>query len=121
MASTVFAAKKVMRAHTAQLRLLGVGADASFSLMPGYMLVGMAVENLTANAVTGNLNLGTTDAGVDVVSGFVVGASAVKHVPEASILLRYWSRSVAQALFLTSTNWNSASLNVTLLLEKVSP
>jgi|SRR6516162_1559015 len=123
MVSTPYAPQKVMRPKAEQLRLKNIGADSSFTLMGGYAISAILVENVTANATTGGINLGVTDGGADTVSAFAVGASFIGHIPEASILKRYFSRLANTTLFLTAVGggWNGALLNVTLVADKISP
>ena len=119
MASSAIAPKKVMRPRGEQLRLMAIGADSSFALAGGYGLSEVFYENLTANAVT--INIGTTDAGTDVASGVAIGANACGHIAGATLAKRYFSRTTPQTLYVTSGGWNSASVNVIMIADKVSP
>lgn len=122
MASVAFAPRKIMRAHNAQLRLLGVNADSSFTIMKGYAITAVYIENLTANPVTGGLNCGITDGGNGIFTVIPAAGNDVKHIAEALLLLRYFSRVADQVIYLTAVSaWNNASLNVTFCLDKVSP
>lgn len=122
MASTAVTPRVVARPHARQLRLQAIAADSSFYIPAGYAITGVIIENTTANAVTGGIDIGVTDGGTTVVNQFAVGANAIVHIPEASLLLRFWSRTVVQQLFLIAhTAWNSASLNVWITLEKLAP
>lgn len=110
-----------MRPKGEQLRFT-IAADSSFAIPAGYAISAMYIENTTANAVTGGIDFGVTDGGVTIINQFAVGASAILHVAEASLLLRYFSRTVATTVYLIAhTAWNSASLNVTIVLDKVNP
>jgi len=119
MASVPFAPKKVMRPRGEQMRFLAAGADSSFNFPAGYGMSEVFFENLTANAVT--INMGTTDAGSDVFAAVSVGANACGHIAAATLAKRYFSRTSQTTLYLTSAAWSSASLNVTLVMDKVSP
>jgi hypothetical protein len=123
MVSTPYAPQKVMRPKAEQLRLKLIGIDSSFTLIGGYAISAILVENTTANAMTSGLNIGTTDGGSDVCSAFAVGANFIGHIPEAVVLKRYWSRTVNQLIFVTAVGggWNGALLNVTLIADKISP
>lgn len=119
MAATAITPRRIMRAKSMQLRFTAT-ADASFSIPAGYAMSEMYLDETAGNAITGGIHLGTTDTGNDIINALAVGASAIKHVPEASLLLRWFSRTVAQTVYLTAvTAWNSASLNVCIILNKV--
>ena len=89
------------------------GANSSIVLPANAYILGIQVENLTANAVTGGLKIGTTAGGVDVVAALTVGASAKTFVLDAALLLRFFSSTAPQTIYLDAvTAWNSAKLNV---------
>lgn len=122
MTSTAVAPRVIARPDSRQLRLYAVTSDSSFSIPAGFAISAIYLEETAGNAVTGGINIGVTDGGSTIVNAFAVGASAIKHIAEASLLLRWWSRTVAQTIYLTAASaWNSASLNVTIVLDKVSP
>jgi hypothetical protein len=90
-----------------------IGQARQFSLPPGARLAGISYRNNTANAVTGGLKIGSTAGGTDVVAAHAVAGSAVGHIPEASLLKRFFSFTSRQILYLDAvTAWNSASLDV---------
>lgn len=86
----------------------------------GYAIQSITVNNTTANAVTGGLKIGTTDGGTDVVVALATGANAILGIPDATILLKYFSTASPQTLYLNAVvAWNSASLDTNIILIKV--
>jgi hypothetical protein len=93
-----------------------IAANSAITLPPRAYLIGIVIENTTANAVTGGIKIGTTAGGVDVAAAIAVGANALVTVSDAAILKRAFSASAAQQIFIDAvTLFNSASLNVTIL------
>ncbi len=95
-------------------------AAGSFVVPAGYVIEGIAFVNNTANAVTGGLKFGKTAGATDVVAAQAVGASAVGVVPEASILLRLFSKTAPQTIYFDAvTAWNSATVDLRVVLRKL--
>lgn len=111
----------VLRTRTEfKTKLLAKTAAFTFSVPAGYYIKDIFVQNTTANAVTGGLKIGTTLGGVDVVAALAVGANALTYVLDAAILLRIFSLTAATTLYFDAvTLFNSASLNVTMVLGKL--
>lgn len=86
-------------AITADGSIAGVFPEA------GTYFVQVSIVNTTANAVTGGLNLGTTEGGDDVAATLAVGANA-KTGATATVVT-----TAAAALYIAAeTAWNSASV-----------
>lgn len=113
----------VSRAKDKQLRILGVTANFSAVRIPaGHMISFIAVYNRTTNAITGGLNIGTTDDGQEIVATFAVGASALDFLQDTEILKRIFSLTAVQQLFIhAETSWNSANIDIFIGLEKLRP
>jgi len=96
-----------------------LAANGTLSVPAGYAIKDIFVRNTTANAVTGGVRIGTTAAGVDVLVALTVGANAFTvGVP----LIRAFSATVAQTLFIEAVvAWNSASLDITITLDRAIP
>lgn len=121
MTSVAGTVRKIQRAKIAQLRFTTT-VDTSFVIPAGYAIDDWIIENTTANAVTGGLDIGTTDTGVDVASAFAVGASFIGFITAAALLKKYFSRTVNTTIFVVAhTSWNSASLTHTVMLNKINP
>lgn len=102
------------------VQTLAVVANTTVSIPAGYQILAISMRNTTANAVTGGIRIGTSDAGIDVAVAIAVAGSAIIGVPDATILKKYFSSSVATTLFVQAvTLWNSASLNISFLLGKM--
>lgn len=74
------------------------------------------IENTTANAITGGIDIGKTTGAADIVSAKACAANCLTSVLDSAILLRNFSTTAAQAIWLTGhTSGNSANLNVTII------
>lgn len=76
-------------------------------LIPDQIFQYLIIKNLTSNAVV--LNVGTSAAGTDIVNGTNITANLYTVIVPATI-----SKS-ARSLYFSSSNWNSASLKVTVV------
>lgn len=82
----------------------------------GAYIAHILIENSTANAVTGGIDIGKTSGAADIVSAKTCAANCLTHVVDSAVLLRNFSTTVAQAIWLTGhTAGNSANLNVTII------
>jgi adenosine/AMP kinase len=104
-----------------QVKLSAIGANTTFVVPAGYRILCIDLFNTTANAVTGGVKLGTTSGAVDVIVAQAIVANAVIGVLDSAILLKYFSATVDQTLFLqTVTLWNAAAVNFTITMVKVA-
>ncbi len=94
-------------------KLSAVVANTTATIPAGCRILGITIQNTTANAVTGGVNIGTTALGNDVLSAQAVGGNALLTVADASILKHIFSQSASQQLFISAgAAWNSASLTI---------
>ena len=85
------------------------------SVVPaGFELERIVFENSTANAVT--INLGTSAAGTQVINGGAIAASTFTTL----LANKTFSRTANQTLYLSSADWNSASLVATLFFRRIN-
>ena len=96
-----------------------ITADTTWSdIVPaGYILERMIFVETAGN--TGTLSLGTSDGATDVFLDQAITASSITVVE----INKMWSTSATQTLDLNddgSGTWNSASVDVTLLMRKIS-
>lgn len=86
-------------------------ANGSYAPMPAApaTLHSLNLQNTTTNAVL--VSVGISSGGTQVISQASVGPTAVVVVPSGGLLNASWSS--AQTLYVSSTAWNSATLNVT--------
>lgn len=102
--------------------LSGAAANTTVVIPGGYAIRDIFMRNTTANAITGGVRIGTTDGGVDVVVALTIGASAFVSVAPAALLLRQFSPTVAQTLFVQAViAWNSASLDIVITMDRCIP
>lgn len=86
------------------------------SLPASAYIAHILIENTTANAVTGGIDIGKTTGAADIVSAKVCAANCLTSVLDSAILLRNFSTTAAQPVWLTGhTAGNSANLNVTII------
>jgi hypothetical protein len=94
----------------------GVGANGIVVQMPANaVLRAIYVQNTTANAVTGGIDIGTTSGGTDVASAVAVAGNALVVIAPSN---GYFSATANQLLYITAhTAWNSAVLNIRFIYD----
>lgn len=93
-------------------------ANSTFTVPAGMTIESIVYENTTANAVTGGVRIGTTNGGAEVVVAQAIGANAVGQITDANILLRFFSSTAQQILYIQAvTAWNSASVKFYIKLK----
>lgn len=107
-----------------QVTVQANNANASGIIPACYAILGISMVNTTNNAVTGNINIGTTAGASDIVSGQVLAArdmamlhdSAIlkKMLPNGGIFANHWD----QPVYISSSNWNSANVIVRFYLVR---
>jgi hypothetical protein len=108
-------------ARQINITLPALAAAGTFVVPAGYILEHIAYANNTANAVTGGLKFGKTLAAADVVAAQAVGANAIGTVTGANVLLRFFSKTVDQTIYIdTVTAWNSATVDIFVVLRKLT-
>ena len=99
------------------LTLTGVVANSTFTVPAGYRISHLDIVNTTANAVTGGLHLGTAALGTQILNASAVAANASFSVE--TLLKRFFAAE--QIVYISAhTAWNSASLNITVILDQMS-
>jgi hypothetical protein len=95
-----------------------LAANGTFTVPAGMTIESIVYENTTANAVTGGVRFGTTNGGAEVVTSQAIGANAVGQITDANILLRFFSSTAQQILYIQAvTAWNSASVKFYIKLK----
>jgi hypothetical protein len=91
--------------------------DFIVGILPaGAYIEQIVIKNLTANAVTGNVSIGTTANGTDVVASQAVGANALLVVSDAATLKRVFSDTIGTPLHMAAvTAWNAANVTVSIV------
>ena len=95
-------------------------ADGAISIPAYHRITGIFVDNKTANAITGGLDLGTTAGGEEVAAAFAVGANATVSVGPQALLIDMYSAAAADLKVSAHTAWNSASIDVVVFCDIVS-
>lgn len=86
------------------------------SLPAGAYIRDIFVDNSTANAVTGGIDIGKTSGAADIVSALTCAANCLTFVADSALLLRVFSKTAQQAMFVVGhTAGNSANLNLTIV------
>jgi hypothetical protein len=82
-----------------------------------YLLDWCYLEETAGNAVTGNVNVGTSAGGTQIASAVTVGASLpYKYVTASLAAVNVTFASANPSLYVSSSNWNSASVRFFLKL-----
>ena len=102
-----------------------VTGNTSFTLPQGYKITSIIVHNTTANALTGGLDCGLTTDGVEIVSAEAIGANAevVCTLIQSGTIGGTFTTADDTIYFSDGdddTNWNSASLEITVSMERIS-
>jgi len=101
-----------------KIRLLAVSSNTTFVVPANTILDKISIENTTANAITGGLNVGTTALASDVVLASAVGANALVVLSGSQLSKQFFSSSAPQTIYVSAvTSWNSASVNFSMFLE----
>jgi hypothetical protein len=103
------------------LTMSGVGSDMAITpnVPAGYGIRAIYVQETANHSITGGLDIGTTSTGNDVVSAFAVSGHAFASVGISNILKTVFSASAAQTIYLHAHSaWNSAVINVTVVLDR---
>jgi hypothetical protein len=84
-------------------------------VLGSWKITDIVIENTTANQV--HINIGTIPGGNDVVSNFQVSANFFGN--EIPVLKSVFSKTVEQALHISSSDWNSAELVIKISVKKI--
>lgn len=96
-------------------------ANTTVVIPEGYVILALALQNTNANAVTGGVKIGTTSGATNVVAAQAVGANAIIGVADAALLLKLFSMTVDQTLFLQPvTSWNGAVVNFQFICSRLT-
>jgi len=88
-----------------------ITANGTIAIPAGYMIESIVLKSNNANAITGGLNIGTTDGGAEVLAAQAVAGNSIFKVAPADLLKSVFSTTVDQVLYIQAeTEWNSASL-----------
>lgn len=91
------------------------GELTNLAIPAGYQLLSLCAENQTSNAVT--VKFGKTAGTQTIVAPVQVGANAIK---DFTLLINTFSFSQAQSIFVSSTDWNSAEIDVYAVMVKLT-
>ena len=85
-------------------------------LPPGSYIQHIIVQNLTANAVTGGIAIGSASGGAQITAALACPANCLVYQTDALILARIFSTTAQQPIFATAvTAWNSANVTITVV------
>jgi hypothetical protein len=88
------------------------------TLPPSTYIQHIIVNNLTAQAVTGNITFGSTSGGTDIVpsTGVVCGANCLTFTLDSQLAKRVFSTTASTPIFAQAiTSWNSANVTITVV------
>lgn len=100
---------------------LNKGANYSLGIPRGVAIDGIRIQNTSANAVTGGLNIGTAPGASDIASAVAIPANSDIYVTGGALLKSYPLAALgAQTLFFNAVSaFNSAILNTTIYGRRV--
>lgn len=87
-------------------------ADGTLVIPAYHAIKSIFVDNLTANAMTGGLDLGSTAGGEEVAAAKALGANATVSYTPAQILVDLFAVTDQTLYIYAHTAWNSASIEV---------
>lgn len=94
-------------------------ANFTMAVPAGMVIRDIFVRETAGNAVTGGLKFGTSSGGTQVVTAFAVAGNSFAAVSASDISARLFSATSAQTLYVQAvTAWNSASVDVTVTLDR---
>lgn len=96
-----------------QLALLDINGTSA-NIKAKFEISAIAIQNITANAVT--INIGSASLGTNVANTVVIGANATLKLPLGTT---FFSITSGQNLFISSGSWNSASININITISKI--
>ena len=96
-----------------QLVLLDINGNSA-NVKAKFEISAIAVQNTTSNAVT--INIGSTALGTNVANAVVIGANSVVKLPLGTT---FFSITSGQNLFISSSLWNSANINIHVTISKI--
>ena len=95
------------------LTVLAAASAGSVVIPAKALLLNIAYNNNTANAVTGGLKIGTTSGGTDVVAAQSIGANANGTMVQSGTLLKMFFGNSSQTLFYDAvSSFNSATVDL---------
>lgn len=106
------------------IRSINTAKTADFSISAifpeagTYLLKNIIIVETEGNAVTGGVDIGTTDGGAEVVSAEAVSGSAEVN---CTLVKSVFVASAAVTFYVTAhTAWNDASINVYIVAERLA-
>lgn len=98
--------------RTARLRVT-LSANGTLTLPKGYFMERIWFKNLTANAVTGGIRIGTSAAGTQVVTAQAIAASVQAVIAPTISGYSLAQPQVDATLYIEAvTAWNSAQVDI---------
>ena len=62
------------------------------------------------------INIGSTTLGTDVANNVVIAPNSISKIPLATT---FFSDTANTNLYISSSNWNSASININISIQKI--
>lgn len=71
------------------------------------------IQNTTANAITGGINLGSTSGGDDLIAALAIGPNALVPIPIGALNIAWFSATEPQSIYISAvSSWNGTALNI---------
>ena len=95
---------------------LNSNSEISTNIIPaGYIISAIVLSETSGNAA-GNISIGSTPLGFDVINAETMGSNGVSRPP---IGVDFFSLVSTQSLYISSTSWGSGVITVYMLLNKI--
>lgn len=96
-------------------------SNGTIDIPAGHCICQLVIENTTANDVLGGIKIGTTNGGTEVIASLTATGNTLSHCPDATFIKKIFSMSATTTLFIQAvTSWNSANINITVLLDNIN-
>lgn len=94
--------------------------DTSVTIPANYRIASITIKETANNAITGGLDIGTTNGGQQIVAAYTVTALLYKTIEDSAIVTTGKVFAADTPIYINAhTGWNSANLNIQFDLVKV--
>jgi len=96
------------------IELSSINSDTQTVIPAKYQITNIVFEEINSNDV-GNISIGTVTGGTNIVNSEPVNANELKVAPIGDNI---FSKTTNQVIYITSNNWGSGVLSVSIRIEK---
>jgi hypothetical protein len=88
--------------------------DVSLVIPAKYRITSIVIEEVSGSSA-GNISIGTTTSGTDVVNSETVGANALVDCALGDTI---FSKTTSNVLYISSSSWGSGGIDISIRIEK---